>query len=329
MISYAVDTKNTLGATGAPSSESVAPAASSRQIWDPACVGTDPDSWVPADEAARVPEPMAEVCRSCDGRLQCLLQAMHTGSEKRPTEGYWAGTTTRQRVRLGAEGDAGAILKTVDTEASSPELMAHPVGEGSATHYRYRACRCSECRQAHTLARREERARARARHEVRTRIADLVQARREAAGVIVERSGASAGLGSSRVTDGVTAGRDTRVVGRPRRPGVRPSTARPPASPFRKRVRPKSLGIAVAGFGGVAGSAGGRSGGFDWVPEGLRGAVEGSARRQAGAEVPRAGGGAVTGAGLGAVGAGRFGVVQPAVAGCDRSASPSDSWRGG
>lgn len=329
MTSYAVDTKNTLGAPGAPSSRNAAPAASSRPIGTPACVGTDPDEWVPADEAIKVPEAMAELCRSCPGRVQCLLQALHTGSEKRPTEGYWAGSTTRQRARLVDVGDAEEILAAVDAEAASAELMAHPVGEGSSAHYRYRACRCSECRQAHTLARRQERARAKARRAAPTRIAVLVQGRREAAGVVEERGGADAGLGSSRAADGVAAGRDTRVVGRPRRPGVRPSTARPPASPFRKRVRPKGLGVAVADVGGLAGSAGRRGGGAERVSERLRGAFASSPRGQAGAAVQRAGSGPAAGLGFVEAGQWREAVGAGSVVGGDRTASPSDSWRGG
>lgn len=159
MNRYADTTENTLGATGAHHLD-VIPAARPSHIRDPRCVGSDLE-WVPDQEATLVPEEMAAVCRDCPGRTDCLLLALFDD-----VDGYWAGTTTRQRRQLGQEGSPGEILAVVDNDSEQARVRAlpvHPAGEGSQNHYRYSRCRCDECRAAHTLARQEERARLRAR----------------------------------------------------------------------------------------------------------------------------------------------------------------------
>lgn len=123
------------------------------------CAG-DPSEleWVPDRERSVVPLPMASLCRRCPGRQACLSWAL-TGTE----QGYWGGTTTKDRVQL-------RLLERSDIETADwlQELARgeaepqHEPGEGSYEAYR-KGCRCEECRAENSAARAKERSRARVR----------------------------------------------------------------------------------------------------------------------------------------------------------------------
>lgn len=112
--------------------------------------------WVPDRERATVPDPMIELCRACPGRQSCLLWAL-AGNE----QGYWAGTTTRDRQTM-RDLDQVSVA-TADwlhdlARAEEPAPL-HPTGDGSLAWYRRQGCRCTECRAANARRRAEERAR--------------------------------------------------------------------------------------------------------------------------------------------------------------------------
>lgn len=120
--------------------------------------------WVPDRERRIVPEPMAALCQRCPGRQACLLWAL-AGDE----DGYWAGTTSVDRARMRELGQhsldaADRLQAAARAERSHPRL--HGEGEGSSWWYRWRQCRCEECRTANARARAAERAKAAQRRAV-------------------------------------------------------------------------------------------------------------------------------------------------------------------
>jgi len=136
-------------------------ASESSPALDEALCATAPDSldWVPTRERAIVPEQMAALCRRCTGRQECLLWALATGDD-----GYWAATTTSDRLvmRLEGKGDlatADRLQRAAMSQLGEPQ---HPIGAGTTWYYA-RKCRCGECREANRVAKADERARARGR----------------------------------------------------------------------------------------------------------------------------------------------------------------------
>lgn len=126
-------------------------------------------NWVPDREAALVPTEQAALCRGCPGRADCLLWAALSDSE-----GYWAGTTTRDRLALQQDGNLSVAAadrrrdEVLAEQRRKVELDAaaalHEPGEGSLWWYRRQQCRCMECRQANAANRARERARAGREH---------------------------------------------------------------------------------------------------------------------------------------------------------------------
>jgi hypothetical protein len=103
---------------------------------------------------------MAQLCRRCPLRQACLTSAL-AGLE----QGYWAGTTARDRESLSTldRGDTDTadwlqeLARRDDTKGA-----LHAPGEGKHTWYR-RGCRCGECRHANATTRAQERAKAQAK----------------------------------------------------------------------------------------------------------------------------------------------------------------------
>ena len=117
--------------------------------------------WVPDREQPVVPPMMAALCRRCPARQPCLFWAL-IGQE----QGYWAGCTTTDRLRMLAGNrltleDADQLQAIALAEATHGAL--HSGGEGSYWWYRRRGCRCLECRQTNAAARAHERTKARDR----------------------------------------------------------------------------------------------------------------------------------------------------------------------
>lgn len=115
--------------------------------------------WVPEREAATVPLELREMCLTCPVRVACLMDAIDTDSE-----GYWAGTTTRDRRLLTRRGPATlaeADRLVAAQLAADARLARHRPGEGDLRWYRQGGCRCSECRRANAHNRSQQRARAR------------------------------------------------------------------------------------------------------------------------------------------------------------------------
>ncbi|MFE5309813.1 WhiB family transcriptional regulator [Isoptericola sp. NPDC056605] len=110
--------------------------------------------WVPDREQSVVPQDQAALCKRCDGRATCLLWAL-AGNE----EGYWAGTTTKDREQMRAIGrediDTADWLQRM---ARNTDGALHEPGKGGISQYR-KNCRCMECRSANTKRRAAERAR--------------------------------------------------------------------------------------------------------------------------------------------------------------------------
>jgi hypothetical protein len=141
--------------TGGDASEAVPGTVGLRRA-EAACSGTGDLEWVPEVERHIVPDPMRQLCRRCTGRARCLRWAILTRSE-----GYWACTTTADRIRLVAEGPvtvarADAIQAALRAEAAASAALnraaaLHRPGEGSLWWYRHH-CRCAECRR-HNAAR--------------------------------------------------------------------------------------------------------------------------------------------------------------------------------
>ncbi|MGV1010109.1 MAG: WhiB family transcriptional regulator [Dermatophilaceae bacterium] len=101
---------------------------------------------------------MAQLCRGCPGRQQCLQWAL-AGQE----QGYWAGTTTDDRRWMDTHGQtdvqiADRLQESVHRQVTMGAL--HREGKGSYYWYRRRGCRCGECQWANSAARAEERAKA-------------------------------------------------------------------------------------------------------------------------------------------------------------------------
>lgn len=120
--------------------------------------------WVPDREKLLVPEIMAQLCRGCPGRQQCLLWAL-AGQE----QGYWAATTTADRRRMATHGQTGVHTADWLQESARRQAIAgarHREGEGSYFWYRRRGCRCGECQGANSAARAQERAKARRKSTV-------------------------------------------------------------------------------------------------------------------------------------------------------------------
>lgn len=116
--------------------------------------------WVPDREAPDVPAELASMCKGCPGRTQCLRWAL-AGDE----QGYWAGTTTRQRAEL---RDRGTVELLQQVDRHDPDAGApHAPGEASEWWYRRRGCRCTGCKRANADQRAAERARSRARSDAR------------------------------------------------------------------------------------------------------------------------------------------------------------------
>ncbi len=114
--------------------------------------------WVPNRERRIVPDQMTTLCRRCPGRPSCLLWAL-TGRE----QGYWAGTTTSDREimrQLDQDDVATADWLQDLARRELTDGALHPPGEGSYFWYRWRGCRCGECKTANAQARARERARA-------------------------------------------------------------------------------------------------------------------------------------------------------------------------
>lgn len=115
--------------------------------------------WVPDREQQHVPPELASMCQGCPGRPQCLSWAL-AGRE----EGYWAGTTTRQRAAVLEQGGRAPTRLLADVDDHDPHAGAlHVPGQASAYWYSRRGCRCTGCKRANADQRATERARARAR----------------------------------------------------------------------------------------------------------------------------------------------------------------------
>ena len=145
--------------------------ASSQLFSDPAALRAAPCTtatdieFVPRRERKRTPETVVKLCGRCPLAAACLDYAAEHGCE-----GYWAGTTTRQRNDLAGLGLSGwQALRVAQLTrslqgmpaASQAQLRQHPKGAGSL--YRYRTgCRCQECLAASAETRSRRRAAARA-----------------------------------------------------------------------------------------------------------------------------------------------------------------------
>ena len=113
--------------------------------------------WVPDRERAVVPAPMMSLCRRCPGRQTCLSWAL--GGEE---QGYWGGTTTKDRHQLRSlERDDVDTADWLHELAGAAEAR-HTAGQGSYRAYR-KGCHCDECRTANAAARAQERAKQRVR----------------------------------------------------------------------------------------------------------------------------------------------------------------------
>jgi len=106
--------------------------------------------WVPPHEHGVVPAALRQLCAQCPLRQECLDTAVTTNSE-----GYWAGTTTKERAVLRRTGPVTvARVETLQGDATA----LHPVGQESRTFYR-KGCRCRGCRWHNARTRAQERAR--------------------------------------------------------------------------------------------------------------------------------------------------------------------------
>ena len=128
-----------------------------------------PMEWVPDRELSVVPEVMTALCRRCPGRQTCLLWAL-AGKE----QGYWAGTTTADRVQMGQL--AQESIETADwlqalARRDHFDGALHAEGDGSYWWYRRRGCRCGECKSGNAVQRATERAKARCRVEAGEEVA--------------------------------------------------------------------------------------------------------------------------------------------------------------
>lgn len=114
--------------------------------------------WVPDREQHVVPAAMAQLCQRCPLRPSCLVWAVETESM-----GYWAGTTTADRVALVARQEVSIAAAEAQQAAVIATELGGAVHEpecGSLQMYR-KGCRCLECRQHNAAARAQERARSR------------------------------------------------------------------------------------------------------------------------------------------------------------------------
>lgn len=115
--------------------------------------------WVPDREQRVVPAPMRALCLRCQGRQACLLWALAAGEQ-----GYWAGTTTKDRaVMASINADDVRTADQLQDRARAAAAAGDPLhddGPGSYWWYRH-GCRCPECRAANARRRAQERTRAR------------------------------------------------------------------------------------------------------------------------------------------------------------------------
>lgn len=145
-------------------SEAICPPHSGTFALASAACSTQPEQldWVPDRERSTVPTVMAQLCRQCPVRQQCLRWAL-AGQE----HGYWAATTSADRRTMIALGQtsvqaADSLQQLQQMTHHDPDAAAlHPQGQGSTYWYRRRGCRCRECQTANSTARARERAKTR------------------------------------------------------------------------------------------------------------------------------------------------------------------------
>ncbi len=106
--------------------------------------------WVPLHEHGVVPATLRQLCVQCPVRQWCLDTAVTTDSE-----GYWAGTTTDERILLRR---TGPVTVTRADALRGADTALHAPGEESRTFYR-KGCRCRGCRWHHARVRAQERSR--------------------------------------------------------------------------------------------------------------------------------------------------------------------------
>ena len=146
-------------------------------IADAACASAEAEDleWVPTRELGIVPEKFTTLCSGCPGRQQCLLWALDAQED-----GYWAGTTAKDREQMRRDGQTGADeadrIQREKRAAGGGGHRLHPAGAGSLKYYRRLGCKCDECRELHRQDRQAERARARARREARQGSKELAHA---------------------------------------------------------------------------------------------------------------------------------------------------------